>query len=300
LIDDKREFYKDEVILVIEKDDIEQFSFKEERDTTQYYGKITTGPEYEQPEEISGLEEFISKEEYTTPIIIENELDLVNQYIYAGYPFEFTRRNPYDGTKTSDYKYDNNNMLMVMFRNGGFIQETTEGFETITGIDDITTPINISITPQRNYRQNWAWWAGVGFDKVPNGVLLYGVSTITTDLESKKTTEVYPVRENPVNIPISELEESLFSGDIHSFSAPATFEIFKLLRANPGKAIKYWNNLINDYSYGWIEEVSTEPVNHPTNYRIKVAKFVVGGDTFRITDDGAFRITSDGSLRITS
>ncbi|WBC28471.1 virion structural protein [Rhodobacteraceae phage LS06-2018-MD05] len=291
-IEQRSFFYQDDVILEIGKD-IEIKSFERTRDLTNYYSVIKSGYEYDNIEELGVLQEYNSNIETSSPIIKENELNLISKYIGSGYAIEITRSKIYDETSTTDFKFDNNIFFFNVYDDSGtWIQRTTEGFAEINGIDLISTPINLIITPNRNIRKH-GWLINEGLKGYSGGVLKYNNSEITTNLETRLDTESEVIRENdPINI--NDLDSAIFSGEIDSFSAPVGSSTFNLLKNNPYKVIKYWNPLLQDYSYGNIEEVSTSPIDKKTNWKIRVRKEFSESGSFILLQDGSYILLEDG------
>jgi hypothetical protein len=288
-VDKLENFYTNEVITTIDSDDMEIDSFEKSIDLTMYVNEINVGSVYEQPEEVSGLEEYNSVQKYATPVLNENKYDLLSNYIYAAYPFEFARRKPYSDQNTEDYKYDNNNFLFKVYRSGSdFVQHSAQDFTLITGLDNITKYINLDISPKRNLLRH-GWVINTGLRGYQSKNLTYNKSDIVTDLETQKTGETEAVKECD-NVLISNLDTAKFTGRLVKFNAPVSFQLFNLLKSNPYGLIKYYDPFYEDYGYGWIKEVSSSIIDKKTNFELY--------ETTGVSESGSFRMLQDGNIRL--
>jgi len=292
-VDDRKEFFKNTVLLEISRDVMEVDTFEKEKDTDLYYNEIEVGSTYEAPSEISGLEEYNSKQNYSTPLLNENKLDLLCKWIYAVYPFEFARRKKFEGTETEDYKYDNNNFIFQVYRDGAdFIQQTDEDFDEVNGLENIETYMNLPITPSRILKR-FGWWLNAGFRGVQTKLLRYNSSDIVTDLSTRKTSESTAIKENEDRL-ISNLESAKFTGKIVRFSAPVSSSTFKLIQGRPYELIKYYDVLTGVDGYGFIKEVSTSLIDKSTNWELIESDGFSESGNFRLLQDGSYRLLEDG------
>jgi len=296
IIEEKEYFFQETIVLEIPADVIVKDSYKRIRDLDFYYNEIESGYNYEKLQDTGGLTEYNSLINSSTPAANENKLNIISEYVGSGYVMESARRTVYEATETTDNKYDNNNLIFNVYDNSGtYIQRTTEGFVSITGIDDIENPLNLILTGKRAFNR-WGWWIKTGLRGYPDGVIKYNTSEITTKLATQLTTESNEVIEN-ADTPINEIEAPKFSGFINSFVAPLGSAAFKLLQANPYAIIKHWDFFTNDWKFSWIRRASNQPSDKSSNFELIEAFNFVEGDGFRILQDGGYRLLEDGGLR---
>lgn len=296
-IENKEYFYQQEVILTIDKNVMVSDTLERTRNSEFYFSEINIGYEFEQPEEVSGLEDYNTKETFSTPVKSENKLELISTYIGSAIVNELTRRKSYTLDNTIDYKYDKNILLLKIYDDGGYVQAQAQEYDEINGIDETTRYMNLDITPSRSLIKRWGWWINSGLQKYVGKKIKYSISDINTDLSTRKITDTELIYEN-ADININNLPEALFSGDIITFSAPISANTFNLLKNDPYKLIKVWSELDDKYIYGWIKEVSTEPVDSSTNWTLYQANIIQVGVSFRIIDGGGYRLLDDGGYRL--
>jgi hypothetical protein len=295
-IEEKAYFFQDTVILEIPKSAIEEDSYRRDRDLDFYYNEIESGYKYEKLEQVGGLNEYNSTLNHSTPVINDNKLDLLMDYVGSGFVIEDARRSVYENSETEDNKYDSNNIIFNVYDTGdSYIQRTIEGFDSITGIDGITSPINLELTGKRSFFR-WGWWMNTGFRGYSDGIIKYNTSEITTKLATQLSTEGYVVKENE-DTPIYLLEKSKFSGFIITFNAPLGSVAYKLLEENPYMLIKHWDFFTNDWKFSWIRRASNQPSDKSTNFELIESLNIVDGDGFRILADGGYRLLDDGGIR---
>lgn len=296
-IDKLENFFNTDIAITIDRGDIELDSFEKSKDLTMYCNEIEVGSVYEQPEEVSGLEEYNSVQKYAAPPLHENKYDLLSTYIYAAYPYEFARRKKYIDQETEDYRYDNNIFLFKAYRTeSGFKQHSDEDFTTITGLDNITTYINLELTPKRNLLRH-GWYINSGLKGYQNKSLTYNKSDIVTDLATQKNSESEAIQECS-DVLINKLDSPKFTGKTVKFNAPVSFELFDILKNNPYSLIKFYDPIKNDYGFGWIKEVSSSIIDKTTNWELYETTGVTGSDSYRLLQDGNLRLLEDEGIRL--
>lgn len=265
-IDDKRNFFRDGVVHTIEAKDIEVDSFVKSIDTDYYYSDVEVGYAKSAYEEISGLEEYNNKSAYNTIISnLNNKIDAISKLRGDGYGIEFARRLQKFADETSDSKYDKDNFILnIIFDGIKYVQRTTEGFDSVTGIDFNSTPANLEITPARNLRR-WGWMLTAGLQKYTDKLIRFNSSDVRSDLSTTLGGET--VTES-TDITYQELDNPLFTGDKIQFSAPLSLEDYKKIKASPYQIIKVWNPVDEVYNFGWIKEVGMESVDKSTNWEL--------------------------------
>ena len=293
VIDDKRKFFENYVILTITKNEIEADSFTKEIDPDLFYSDIEVGYDKSAYEEVSGLEEYNNKSFFSTIINnINNKLDIISKIRGDGYGFEFARRLQKTSDETKDSKYDKDNFILNVYNDGGdYIQRTDEAFTSVTGIDQIETPINLEITPGRNIRR-WGWMIAAGIQKYTDSIIKFNKSDVISDLQTELNGVT--INENS-DIEYEQLDTPLFTGYKIQFSAPLTLQNYQLLKSNPYKIIKVWNPVDNEYTYGWMREVSVEAVDKATNWELIEAITAEELFSYILWNDGGKLLWNDGS-----
>lgn len=296
-VDDRKEYYKSEVSISFSKDEIELDTYSVEKDMSLYYNKITVGSTYEKPEEAGGLEEYNAKQMYSSPVPNDNDYDLANDDIYAAYPFEFARRLPYDAEETTDYKYDDNNFIFNVERSEGVFQQLSDtDFEEINGLENLTSYINLNITPKRNLLRH-SWYLNAGFKGYQSGKLVYNESDkVVTDLSTRKVGEASAIVENE-DVLISNLESPRFTGKKITFTARISSDKFNSLVNNPYGLIEYPDLVNGGTGYGYIPrggEISTNLVDKTTNVELWETKgFSEEGNSI-LLQDGNYILQESG------
>jgi len=296
-IRDKRDFFQNGVILTIGPNELEADSFIKSLDTDFFYSDIEIGYTKSAYEEVSGLEEYNNKSYYSTIISnLNNKLDAVSKTRADGFGIEFARRKQKNADTTEDTEYDKDNFLLNVIYDdelGQYKQKTNEDFVLISGIDEITTPVNLSITPAQNLFR-WGWMLSAGLQKYLNNPIKFNSSDVISDL-STVGTNGKTVYEN-VDISISELDSPIFTGFKIQFSAPLSLSDYNMLKNsdNKYKLIKVWNPIDEEYNFGWIREASVEAVDKSTNWELIEAKEIIEIIQRWIWNDGSAILWNDG------
>ena len=263
----KKDFYRDGVIHTVTQSDIEEDSFSREIDTDYYFSDIEIGYTKSAYEEISGLEEYNNQSFYNTFLsVLNNKLEASSTIRGDIYGIEFARRMQADSDETEDSQYDSDNFLLNVVEGAdGYKQLTTEGFTNVSGIDQISTPGNLNITPARNLRR-WGWLIATGLQKYQDKKILFNKSDFESDLETTKSDGT-TVKESE-SVEYSELEAPIFTGHKLLFAARLSFSDYNKIKASPYQIIKVWNPIAKEYTYGWIKEVGIESVDKSTSWEL--------------------------------
>lgn len=288
----KIDFFQDGVILTIGKDRIEADSFEKSIDTEYFFSDIEIGYAKSAYEEISGLEEYNNQSFFNTILsVLNNKLDAVSKIRGDGYGIEFARRKQKEDDVTEDTKYDKDLFMLNVIDDEGYKQLTTEGFSSITGIEQIETPANLNITPAQNLRR-WGWMLSAGLQKYTDSLIKFNKSDFESDLSTTK--DGLTVAES-ANVPYSELEAPVFTGHKIIFTAPLTFDELNILKASPYQIVKVWNPIDEEFNFGWIREVGIEAADKATNWELIEAKSVTEVLKFILLNDGGAILLNDGS-----
>jgi len=272
ICEERKDFYRNDIIKVL--NNINANSFTREFNKDYWYSAIKVGCEKSAYEKVSGLEEYNNKNTFSTILsTLNNELDLLTKTRTDGYGVTFAKELPFIGNETTDSEYDNDNWFIELVKDGEtYKQRTNEDFENITGLDGITTPMNLNFTPARTvYR--WGWWFGACLQKYLTKPIKFNTSEAKSDLATKRYDESVIVSEN-ADIDPTDLENPIFTGYVYKFSAPISLSVLSELMSDPYGLIQFINPLTNKPATGWIIEVSNNPVNDAgeSNWTILEAK----------------------------
>ncbi|NJL35134.1 MAG: hypothetical protein HC893_16375, partial [Chloroflexaceae bacterium] len=124
-----------------------------------YYNELECGYDKWGDEAVGNLDEFNARREYTLPISeVKNKLVLKSPYPASSYLVEQVRRDSYFKSNTKDNKFDNDNFIFQLKRDGlGYRVEHTEDYEVITNVISPETLINARLSPMRNLLRNGAY-----------------------------------------------------------------------------------------------------------------------------------------------
>ena len=285
ICEDKSYFYDETVGNVIKK--IKRESFTKELDIDDFYSAIISGTPKQKYEQESGLTSYATQSEYTTVLsTMDNKLDLATKYQIDGNWHEFTRRLKKTETETTDSKYDNDICLMETIIDGSdLIQRTDEDFDAVNGIDDITTPINLNLTPTRAiYRYGSS--LRIGLDKYLSSYIKFNKSEILTELSTVRSDESVTVYENKDLNP-NLFDDPLLTGYVVKCLADISLEFIAAIEADPYKKIQIPNDIDGGVVQGWIKSLSTQPIGESlTNLELYEATSVSTADDSIVWVDG--------------
>ena len=197
------------------------------------YSTIKSG--YKKPsgdnlyEEVNGLNEFNTSNEYTAPITREvKEYDIESPYRADSEGKELTFRQNIIEFPTSDYRTDTTIFNLDLKESG------TSVFEERTWQDDYEeapknvfspdTVTGLRLTPFRNMSRHF-WLLNSAFTKFTEKYIRYASTRGNSDLITKKAGEA-EVKENG-NFQIKSLENAIFVNEWIEFEYPLTFELLQ-------------------------------------------------------------------------
>jgi hypothetical protein len=288
----KIDFYKDGVIHTVTAKDIEADSFNREIDIDHFFSDIEIGYTKSAYEEISGLEEYNNESFYNTILsIVNNKLEASSKIRGDGYGIEFARRKQKEDDVTEDTKYDKDLFILNVIEDSGYKQLTTEGFSDVSGIDQITTPANLNITPAQNFRR-WGWLLATGLQKYQDKKIKFNKADFESDLSTTK--DGVTVTES-ADITYDELEAPIFTGHKLIFTAKLSLSDYKKIKNSPYQIIKVWNPIDSIYTYGWIREVGIESADKSTNWELIEAIEATEVLKFLLLNSGGFLKLNNGA-----
>jgi len=123
-------------------------------------GKINVGYSKYELEEINGLDEMNTTRTYRrNPSKISSELDLLCNFIAAGYTWELTRRKIQGKTGTQDYRYDNDIFILHTYQDESGTYPVQDNIASPSNIISPATRYNFYLTPIRNLMR---WFKSIG------------------------------------------------------------------------------------------------------------------------------------------
>lgn len=214
------------------------------------YSTIKSG--YKKPsgdnlyEEVNGLNEFNTINEYTTPITREvKDYSIESPYRADSEGKELTFRQNIVENPTSDYRTDKTIFNLDLKESG------TSVFEERTWQDDYEeapknvfspdTVTGLRLTPFRNMSRHF-WFLNSAFTKFTDKYIRYSNTRGNSELITKKVVED-EVKENG-NYQINSLENAIFVNEWIEFEYPLTFDLLEQVN---GKTQVDGRNIPNTY-----------------------------------------------------
>ena len=260
----KIELFSDEIIHTITPD---KDSLKRIRDIELYYSNIECGYNLAPDDLFGGLEEYNNKETYSTVLSnLENTFDLMCSYSASGIQIEKQRRKQAETYPTEEVTGDNYMFFVELINDEteGIIQRNEQGFVTITGLDNLETKINLGLTPKQILLEH-GFELNSGLSKYASSSVKYNSSDKVTDLAFQRDSDESIITEN-ADVIVGTLDNPIMTGFTLEFSAPLSLSDFIKIRSNPNGLIKVWSKIRQEYIYGWVKEVFSEPVTKPCNW----------------------------------
>lgn len=212
-----------------------------------FFLNVKFGYEKYEVEQETGLDEFLSKREYITPLTqTSNTDDRTCKFIASGYSIEYTRRA--GNLDSKDFRLDNDNFIICCNRDGGGNFEVEQGNITSPfNIIDPTTIYNFRISPIRNgIRWFKTWMAGVA--NLGTAVLAWTKATgnyysegklnnSTCNNEAVVLGEYNDISEGMV-IDASKMKP-LWKNEEIKFDYPMSMSEWNMLKANTNGVIRF-------------------------------------------------------------
>jgi len=259
--------------------------------TKDIYNNFEVGYTEWQIEEINGIDEINTKHQYTIPITTgSNKLSKISPFIAGGYAIEYTRRQQFKTTPTTDWRYDDNIFIICLSKidqtfesaeedpyfyigNGityphtylkNTVPERNEAFTYVTNYFSPETAYNLRISPVR-MALNWHPILATSTTQAPekpvkfqsgegnideSDVLIDGCQPIIGEVFQKQDL----LRSDFENYK----KEAFFKPILHVFTYPGTMTDFRFLRLNSNKSIEFSCGNSN-FIPGFIKELSFEP-----------------------------------------
>ena len=259
IIDDVRNFYSESVITDVGSVDKMEF----QNATELNYSLINLGYSTWEAEEYSGLDEMNTARQYRRNVNGFNRpIDILSNYIAAGYTIEITRRKNQTLTGTSDWRFDNN-IFIINNSNTGANVTAFRGVEANPqNISSPGTRFNYIITPIRNLMR---WFKSLAMSPDYTSEILTFNSSNGNYLAGGQMTSYCPIEvgqifENETITSADFLSQNdarpIWKPMYMTFECPLTMAQKILIQANPYSVIKancngtdYYGSIIScDYS----------------------------------------------------
>jgi len=215
------------------------------------YGSVKVGYDDIELDNLNGLNVIHGEVNYSTPLTIDNELDLVTNWIAESYAIEQTRREQYASNPDGDTQNDKDIFIIEAMKYTGtaeLIPIRGIDYESVTGILSPSLAYNLGITPARMLRE---WGAVVNgcLQELNNvGSLVLTKSASNNGLVSKKVDESEVVEGDsiPINILDSPLmlNKTWLIGDL-----PITKTQWDLIEQYPNGLFKFVSNGTDVFFY---------------------------------------------------
>jgi len=270
LIGDLVELYTNTPILDLGS--IDEVKFEHAKDLT--YGLINLGYSKWEAEEYSGLDEMNTTRQYKRNVTSNNsQMDLLSNFITAGYTIEITRRKNMPLTGTSDWRYDND-IFLINTDFDGTVYRAYRGvdFDPINIISP-TTRMNYRLTPIRTLL-NWFKSIAAPTPDFTNEELQFNSGTGNYLAHGKMlndcSLEITPLTENETIISNYFNDEDdakpIWKAIYASFTCPLTIADKGTIDADPYGTFTFTCNGI-EHS-GYLVECTYTPENGTANFKI--------------------------------
>ena len=237
------------------------------------FSNIEAGYAKYESEDITGIDEFLSKREYRTEWkSVKNNGNRVCPFIASGYALEVTRRKGH--LTTSDWRLDNDTFIICMKRYLGDIVVEQGQIASPSNIIDNSTVYNFKISPIRNAAR-WlkTWFAGISNPYTAKLILSNGTGNTVAGGEytGDCTLDAGVINEND-NLDSTMLLDPdmvlpLWKPRQVQFEYPLSMSEYNTIKNNPYGYIKYSCN-DNSYQYGYILNIEYKPNTGIANFTL--------------------------------
>lgn len=270
IVDDVEGFYVNTPM--IDLGSVSEVKFNHARDLT--YGLINVGYTKWEAEEYSGLDEMNTMRQYKRNVNSNNtQLDLVSDFITAGYTIEITRRKNMPLTGTSDWRYDNDVFLI----NTNFADDHYEAYRGVdqdaANIISPTTRMNYRLTPIRTLMK-WFKSIAAPTPDYTQEALAFNSGTgnylATGKMLNDCSLELYALSENEIITSADFNDDSLaypiWKAIYANFTCPLTIEQKAIMDDDPYGLVSFQCNGISHE--GYLIECTYTPENGTANFKI--------------------------------
>lgn len=262
VIEERNNFFESDIVLTLDDNKLNNLSFQPANDLI--YKAIKIGYENFATDNEKGLTEYNAKSEYVTPVTVsDNDLDLINRFRADGTAINQILNNfKKADTDPEGSEFDAQLFLIDAYNDSGTIRNSVnQNYSTVSGIyDNSTLYYNLDLSPQRILETKYAEWLNIGLQKLTGQKIKHTFAETLDNLTTLRVGDTDTIVENS-DIDIDDLPEARLSGREINLNYGFSPSEIAALRGNERKIIKFNNYIEGGYSYGWIKEVSTKPID---------------------------------------
>ena len=268
------EYFYDKTNTILTCDNV--FSITKSAIPNRMYSRIEAGYAKYESEDITGIDEFLSKREYRTEWKQTRNTDSkVCNFIASGYALEVTRRKGH--LTTSDWRLDNDKFIICMKRYLGDIVVEQGQISGAVNIVDPNTVYNFAISPIRN-AMRWlkTWFAGVKNPYLAKLIFADGTGNYFAGGQYTQPCS----NDNQVIIENEALESAMLSNpdmvvpiwnpEQVQFDYPMSMADYNAIKNTPYGVVKYSGG-DNLYHYGYILNIEYKPNAGMANFTLLTA-----------------------------
>lgn len=251
-------------------------------DDTEAYSIIKVGFKKWETEGINGLDEFNSNKEFRTSLKnISNSLDITSNFIAGGYPIELTRQQSFAESGGADTKYDNDNFIICVVRQGyaygGYAVEQGN-IDNAANFYSPATAYNWRIRPFYNLMR---WWKSIAqsYANLVNTTSKFIFSAGTGNLEAegqlsagdacKQEAGVKSENDDLLRADFATLPSPIWKPETIQFIYPMSVKDFNLIKANPYGYV-YYQCGQGDFAKGFITNLLYKPAKGEADITLRL------------------------------
>lgn len=268
------EYFYDKTNTILTCDNV--FSITKSAIPNRMYSRIEAGYAKYESEDITGIDEFLSKREYRTEWKQTRNTDSkVCNFIASGYALEVTRRKGH--LTTSDWRLDNDKFIICMKRYLGDIVVEQGQISGAVNIVDPNTVYNFAISPIRN-AMRWlkTWFAGVKNPYLAKLIFADGTGNYFAGGQYTQACS----NDDQVIIENEALESAMLANpdmvvpiwnpEQVQFDYPMSMADYNAIKNTPYGVVKYSGG-DNLYHYGYILNIEYKPNAGMANFTLLTA-----------------------------
>jgi hypothetical protein len=224
-----------------------------------------------------GMQEYNNKTEYSTPLIpFDKKLSIISEIRADATGIEQLRSESAPVNPTQELKLDNKIYVVSCFNSATGLASLKQETTIITNVY-ASAPIifNADIAPgQMLY--NWANILTVGLQNNKFDSLIFQHSKRPVNVATRKMPNGNFIGENQ-DIPITDLlniAKPYLSGWKAQFNAPLGIPEIQAIEKNKNGLVAFFDYTSQQYKFGWIREVSTDPVDKTTTWELQMSNFL--------------------------
>ena len=233
---------------------------------------ITVGYNKFEEDNDLGQVEYNAKTQYTLPYkAFEKDMPMLSIYRADATGIEKLRNTPKDTDPNKSKKEDNEIFIIsINLETKQSIANDVDYFESISNIYGASPLyINCDMTPARSaIRWSPFYMAGLMRSDDRAKYLNIQSSERKSSIITRLATDTFYIYDNK-DIRLTDLQAPFFTGYKLKFTAPVTNEIIQYLTYNQYGLVKFWDYFKNRYSFGFLIECSTEPIDKSTNWELR-------------------------------